>query len=143
MYAIRSYYALNAGSNQCGPVGYGQECRGAETAEEQERQRTKLLSALDALDADVIALMELENTPGVDPAADLAAGLNALQGTDKWRSVDTGVVGTDVIRVGMIYNDETVGASGDFTVMDSSVDARFDDDLNRPSVAQSFVQRNA
>lgn len=137
---LNYFLTLDAAGSQCGPVGFEQECRGAETAAEFERQRVKLLAALDALDADVIALMELENTPGVDPAADLAAGLNAAQGTTAWESIDTGVLGTDVIRVGVIYRSDKVEPSGDFTVMDSSVDARFDDALHRPTIGQSFMQ---
>ncbi|WP_291377492.1 ExeM/NucH family extracellular endonuclease [Demequina sp.] len=139
---LNYFLTLDSSGNQCGPVGYEDDCRGAETTEEFERQRTKLLEALQALDADVIALMEMENTPGVDPAADLAAGLNAAQGITGWESIDTGVLGTDVIRVGLIFRGDLVRPSGDFTVMDSSVDPRFDDTRNRPSLAQTFVQMN-
>ncbi|WNM23761.1 ExeM/NucH family extracellular endonuclease [Demequina capsici] len=115
------------------------ECRGADSAQEQSKQRAKLLQALSALDADVIGLAELENTPGVDTAGDLASGLNDLLGTDVWAPVETGVIGTDAIRVGMIYRTDKVALAGDFTLMDSSVDARFVDDRNRPSLAQSFT----
>ena len=116
------------------------ECRGADSAVEFERQRAKLLQALMALDADVVGLMEMENTPGVDPAANLASGLNDLLGADVWASVDTGVIGTDAIRVGIIYRTDTVSLAGDYTVMDSSVDPTFDDSRNRPSLAQSFTE---
>ncbi len=137
---LNYFLTLNAGGAQCGPVGNEQECRGAESALEFERQRVKLLAALGALDADVIGLMELENTPGVDAAADLASGLNALEGTDVWASVDTGVLGTDVIRVGAIYRTDTVALAGPHTVLDSSVDPRFNDDHHRPTLAQSFTE---
>ena len=139
---LNYFLTLDAAGNTCGPVGFEQGCRGAETSEEFDRQRTKLIAALGALDADVIALMELENTPGVDPAADLAAGLNDAQGITGWESLDTGVLGTDVIRVGVVFRGDLVRPAGDFTVMDSSVDPRFDDDRNRPSLAQTFVQMN-
>jgi predicted extracellular nuclease len=137
---LNYFLTLDVSGNVCGPVGYEQECRGANSAQEFERQRTKLLSALDALNADVVGLMELENTPGVDAAADLAAGLNALQGTDVWHAIDTGVQGTDVIRVGAIYRSDKVTPAGAFTILDSSVDPRFDDTLNRPTLAQSFTE---
>ncbi|MGC4175150.1 ExeM/NucH family extracellular endonuclease [Demequina sp.] len=137
---LNYFLTLNANGALCGPVGYEQECRGANTAQEFERQRTKLLSALDALGADVVGLMELENTPGVDAAADLAAGLNALQGTDVWHAVDTGVQGTDVIRVGAIYRSDRVTPAGAFTILNSSVDPRFDDNHHRPTLAQSFTE---
>lgn len=137
---LNYFLTLDEGSNLCGPTGNTQECRGANSALEFERQRTKILDALDTLDADVIGLMELENTPGVDAAADLAAGLNALQGTDVWAAVDTGVQGTDVIRVGAIYRSDTVTPAGAFTILDSSVDPRFDDNHHRPTLAQSFTE---
>ena len=35
--------------------------RGADTAEEFTRQRTKIIAALAALDADVVGLIEIEN----------------------------------------------------------------------------------
>ena len=139
---LNYFLTLDASGSTCGPVGSEQDCRGAENAEEFDRQRTKLVAALQALDADVIALMELENTPGVDPAADLAAGLNAAEGGTAWESIDTGVLGTDVIRVGIVFRGDLVRPSGDFTVMDSSVDPRFDDNRNRPSLGQTFVQMN-
>ncbi len=137
---LNYFLTLDASGNVCGPVGNTQECRGANTAQEFERQRTKLLSALHALNADVVGLMELENTPGVDAAADLAAGLNALEGTNHWASVNTGVQGTDVIRVGAIYRTDKVTPAGAFTMLNSSVDPRFDDGLNRPTLAQSFTE---
>ena len=137
---LNYFLTLDAAGSLCGPVGSEQACRGANSAQEFERQRTKLLSALDALDADVVGLMELENTPDVDAAADLAAGLNALQGTDVWHSIDTGVQGTDVIRVGAIYRSDKVTPAGAFTVLNSTVDPRFDDNLNRPTLAQSFTE---
>ena len=52
-----------------------QDCRGADSALELERQRTKMLAALRAIDADVFGFMEMENTPGVEPLADIVAGL--------------------------------------------------------------------
>jgi len=139
---LNYFLTLDASGSTCGPVGFEQGCRGAENPEEFDRQRTKLIAALQALDADVIALMELENTPGVDPAADLAAGLNAAEGITGWESIDTGVLGTDVIRVGIVFRGDLVRPAGDFTVMDSSADPRFDDTRNRPSLGQTFVQMN-
>ncbi len=139
---LNYFQTLDNGAAICGPVGNEQQCRGAQNAVEFDRQRAKLIAALQSLDADVIGLMELENTPGVDPATNLAAGLNAAQGITGWESIDTGVLGTDVIRVGIVFRGDKVRPSEAFTVMDSSVDPRFDDNLNRPSLAQTFVQMN-
>ena len=46
----------------CGPTG-DMDCRGADTAAEFARQRTKIITAIVALNADVLGLMELENHP--------------------------------------------------------------------------------
>ena len=78
---LNYFLTLNDGGDDCGPDGNKQECRGAETAIELDRQRTKLLAALAKLDSDIVGLIELENTPNVDPLGDIVAGLNAR----RWR----------------------------------------------------------
>jgi predicted extracellular nuclease len=117
----------------CGPSGT-MDCRGADSAAELARQREKLLKALSAIDADVFGFMEMENSPGVEPLADIVAG---LPGYDY---IDTGVIGTDAIRVGIIYRTSTVEPAGDYAILDSTVDPRFNDDLNRPALAQTFEE---
>jgi uncharacterized protein len=116
--------------------------RGANTLVEFNRQRAKTISAITALDAHVVGLMELENdvTAGATVGAieDLVAGLNAAAGTDKWDFIDTGVVGTDAIRVGIIYQKAVVSPVGSHAIINSTVDSRFVDTLNRPSIAQTF-----
>ena len=82
--------------------------------------------------------MEMENTPGVEPAADLVAGLNASMGAGTYDYVDTGVVGTDAIRLGMLYKPDQVRRSVSFAVLDTSVDPRFVDTANRPMLTQTF-----
>jgi predicted extracellular nuclease len=116
------------------------DCRGADASQPNElsRQRAKILDAIAQLDADVVGLMEMENTPGVEPAADLAAGLNDLVGAGTYSYIDTGVIGTDAIRLGLLYRTTTVEPVGAFHVLDSSVDPRFLDDKNRPALAQTF-----
>ncbi len=115
----------------CGPSGT-MDCRGADSQAELDRQRVKLQAALSAIGADVYGFKEMENTPGVEPLADIVAGLPG------YAYVDTGAVGTDAIRVGIIYNSATVTPVGDYAILDSSVDPRFDDGRNRPAVAQTF-----
>ncbi|MDN4474807.1 ExeM/NucH family extracellular endonuclease [Demequina sp. SYSU T00192] len=136
---LNYFLTLDAYPHQCGPVGFEQDCRGAWNATELERQTDKLVAALAGLDADVIGIMEMENTTGVEPLATLSAELNAYLGTDSWTYVDTGTIGTDTIRVGILYDAAVVTELGGFAVLDSSVDPRFDDSRNRPSLAQSFV----
>lgn len=135
---LNYFVTLDAGDNLCGTTEAPLECRGAETAEELERQRAKLLTALSQLDADVLGLVELENTTGVEPLADIVAGLNDLVGADTYAFVETGTVGTDAIKVGLIYRLAAVTPVGDYAVLDKSVDPRFDSDNMRPSLAQSF-----
>jgi predicted extracellular nuclease len=136
---LNYFLTLDENGNQCG-AQRDQDCRGADNATEFDRQRAKILSALAELDADVVGLMEMENTPGVEPAADLVAGLNERLGTDTYDYVDTGVVGTDAIRVGFLYKPGAVGLDGDFEVLDSTDDPRFIDTRNRPMLTQTFTE---
>ncbi len=141
MNVLNYFLTLDVGTTPaCGPVGSQQECRGAETAEELQRQRTKLLSAIVSMDADVIGLAELENTPNVDPVADIVAGLNAATAPGTYAGITTGVIGTDAIRVGIIYRPAAVTPTGAFATLTAAVDPRFDTTKNRPSLAQSFTQ---
>ena len=73
---LNYFLTLDTGTDECGPAGYPQDCRGADTAAEFERQRDKLIPALESLDADIVGLMELENSAGVEPLADIVSGLN-------------------------------------------------------------------
>jgi predicted extracellular nuclease len=135
--------ADNPADNVCGGNA-NLECRGwdGDQPAEFDRQRDKLLQALAGLDADVIGLNELENTPGVEPLLDptrgVVAGLNALPGVGPYDAIDTGVIGTDAIRVGIIYRSDVVRPVGAYKILDSTVDPRFIDTKNRPSVAQTF-----
>jgi hypothetical protein len=131
--------------NKCGPL-QNVECRGADADQPLEftRQRDKLLAAIAGLDADIIGLNELENTTGVEPLGDptngLVAGLNAMLGAGTYAYIDTGVIGTDAIRVGLIYKPGKVLPLGAFQILDSSDDPRFLDTKNRPVLAQTFLE---
>ena len=117
--------------------------RGADSQEEFERQRAKIIAALAEIDADIVGLVELENNSGAEGSAiqDLVSGLNDELGTDTYVAIETGVIGTDAITVGMIYKPETVTPVGDFAVLD---DPSFTDpnnlgqQKNRPALAQTF-----
>jgi predicted extracellular nuclease len=133
------------GDNVCGGNA-NLECRGWDASQplEFDRQRDKLLQALVGLNADVLGLNEIENTPGVDALGDQAngivAGLNGLLGAGTYDFIDTGVIGTDAIRVGLIYKPGAVTPVGDFQVLTSAVDPRFIDTKSRPALAQTFVE---
>ncbi|HET9344236.1 MAG TPA: ExeM/NucH family extracellular endonuclease [Candidatus Limnocylindrales bacterium] len=128
--------------NDCGPAN-NVECRGHDADQPLEftRQRDKLLQALAGLDAEIIGLNELENSTGVDPLLDptgIVPGLNAMPGVGPYAAIETGVIGTDAIRVGLIYRSDVVAPVGDFAILDSSVDPRFVDTRSRPVLAQTF-----
>ena len=137
------YPTGNPLDNKCSP-SQNVECRGADFDQPTEftRQRDKLLAALAGLDADIIGLNELENTTGVDPLGDptngVVAGLNNILGAGTYASIDTGVIGTDAIRVGLIYKPGEVTPVGSFELLTSADDSRFIDTLNRPALAQTF-----
>ena len=54
--------------------------RGADSVEEFERQRAKIIVALAEIDADVVGLIEIENNVNDDAVIDLVAGLNDAVG---------------------------------------------------------------
>ena len=110
--------------------------RGADSAEEFERQRAKIIAALVAIDADVVGLIEIENNDAA--IADLVAGLNDALGAETYAYIDTGVIGTDEIKVAFIYKPNSVTPLGNYAVLDSSVDPNFIDTKNRPALAQTF-----
>jgi predicted extracellular nuclease len=117
------------------------ECRGADTTEEFERQRAKIIAALEAIDADVVGLIEIENNE-YEAVADLVAGLNDAVGAGTYGYVDTGYIGDDAIKVAFIYKTAIVSLVGDYALLDESVDSRFIDSKNRPALAQTFMDNN-
>jgi predicted extracellular nuclease len=138
MNVLNYFDTLDLGPDICGPAG-NLECRGADSALELERQRVKIVSALVALDADIVGLMEIENDAG-EAVADLVAAVNAELGTGTYDYIDTGTIGTDAIKLAIIYRTAAVEPTGAHSVLDSTVDPRFRDTLNRPSLAQTFDQ---
>ena len=139
------YPTGNPLDNACGPQNT-LECRGADFIETSEftRQREKLLRALAGLNADIVGLNEIENTPDVSPLGDpqkgIVAGLNELLGAGTYDYIDTGVIGTDAIRVGLIYKPAKVTPVGNYQVLTSAVDPRFIDTRSRPVLAQTFEE---
>ena len=123
----------NPADNICGPIP-SLECRGWDGNQPNEltRQRAKLLAALAGLDADIIGLNELENTISVEPLADIVAGLPG------YAYINTGVIGTDAIKVGLIYRTAKVVPVGAYQILDSTDDPRFIDSKSRPVLTQTF-----
>jgi hypothetical protein len=139
---IASFNVLNY-FNGDGLGGGFPTSRGATTPDEFIRQRAKIIAAITALDADVIGLMEIENDGygALSAIQDLVNGLNDAAGAGAYAFVDPGVaqIGGDEIAVGLIYRPSAVSPVGAAAILDSSVDPLFNDDLNRPALAQTFV----
>ena len=134
---LNYFTTLDTGSWVCGPAA-DQECRGADNATELDRQRDKIVAALQVIDADVVGLIEIENHPADVPTADLVTHLNDAMGAGTYAYVATGAIGSDAIRQALIYKPSAVTPVGPFAVLDASVDPRFKDDENRPALAQTF-----
>ncbi|MCH7375108.1 ExeM/NucH family extracellular endonuclease [Aeromonas sp. MR19] len=103
-------------SGDANPTGSN---RGALTVAEFEKQRTKIVSAITRLNADVVGLMEIENNGYGDNSAiaNLVAALNAAQPDEadhyRWiASPDGQPIGTDAITVGLIYRPASVTPQG-------------------------------
>lgn len=135
---LNYFTTIDTGAWICGPSG-DMECRGADTADEFTRQRTKALNALADLRADVAGLIEIENNDSAS-LQDIVNGLNALLGAGTYAFIDTGTIGTDAIKVGLIYRPSQVTPAGAFAILDSSVDPGFDSSKNRPALAQTFEE---
>ena len=115
--------------------------RGATTPSELARQTEKLVDAITRLDADIYGLIEIENDGGEFQATrTLVNALNAELGAEVYRFVDTGVIGTDEIKQAFIYDRRSVRPVGDFAILTSEVDPRFDDSRSRPALAQTFTR---
>ena len=94
--------------------------RGAKTPAQLKAQTDKLVMTLKALNADVAALMELEND-GYGPQSSLAQFVDALNaGGGDWRFIDAQKgPGSDEIRVGLIYRKSRVSPLGKPAVLEA------------------------
>jgi uncharacterized repeat protein (TIGR01451 family) len=135
---LNYFTTLNDSGPICGPLG-NLDCRGADNAAEFTRQRTKIITAIIELDADVVGLMEIENHPTDEALQDLVNGLNDEAGAGTYDYIDTGPVFTDAIKVAFIYKTDTITPVGAHAILDSSVISTFIDTKNRPVVAQTFA----
>jgi len=141
---VASFNTLNYFStlDDSGPIcapSQDQDCRGADNAEEFTRQRDKIIAALVALDADIVGLLEIENNANDEAVMDLVAGLNDATAPGTYDFVATGSIGTDAIKVALLYQPASVSLLGGYAILDSSVDSRFIDTKNRPVLAQTFI----
>jgi 5'-nucleotidase len=123
---------------------FGGDARGAATPEEFAVQQSKIVAAINALDGDVVALMEIENSVKLGEPVDEALGnlvdaLNTAAGFAKWAYVPTPVALqdaaiTDFITSAIIYQPTSVTPVGDsFALVDETVW-----NIAREPIAQTF-----
>ena len=153
-------YFSDLGVDEAGCKGYpdrkgtfvtAKKCkvRGAFSREAFANQEAKIVSAINALDADVVALEEIENPVAVGVGTDrdaslarLVEALNKDAGAGTWAYVPSpGVVpeAEDVIRVAFIYKPAIVTPVGDSLIHD---DPAFTG-LARQPLAQEFARTGA
>ena len=115
------------------------EVRGAYSQAALEDQQAKLVAAINKSEADILGLMEIENSAGVsylpgqprDKAlATLVMALNQAAGETRWAYVPSPVVtppNEDIIRTAFIYNPNTVQAleASQILLDDAFADARY------------------
>jgi len=125
-------------------VGGSNSPRGADSPNELDRQTDKLVQALKGLNADVFGLIEVENNGTALEA--IVDALNNEVGANTYKSIQTGVVGTDAITVAFVYKQGVVAPKGNFAVLNTPA---FTDpngtgqQRNRPAIAQTFEVINA
>lgn len=110
-------------------------CRGADNLVEFRRQRAKIVAAMLAIDADVFGLMEIQNNGDV-AVANLVEALNAAAGAQRYAVVPRPEqMGSDAIRVAMIYKPSRLRLAGPALSDPDPVNSR-------PPMAQTFIATN-
>lgn len=144
------------GTTACtnGVGGASTDCRGADNQTEFDRQVAKTLSAIEATQADVIAFSEIEND-GYGPSSaiqDLVTRLNNNFGAGTYAFINadaetgqTNALGTDAIKVGILYKPAKVIPIGKTAVLNTGAFGLFSTGSgtigrSRPPLAQTFTQ---
>lgn len=145
-------YFNTFGTSSCslGVGGGPTECRGADNETEFTRQADKLVAAIMTMDPAVLGIAEIEND-GYGPASaiqDLVDRLNAATGAGRWAFIDAdaaagqlNALGTDAIKVGLLYRPALVTPVGDTAVLNTETFVNGGDSAarNRPALAQAFA----
>lgn len=133
-----------------GVGGNSTDCRGADTQAEFDRQWPKTVAAILAVDADVLGVNEIENDGyGSDSSLKhLVDQLNATTGETTYAFIDadantgqTNALGTDAIKVGMLYKPDVVTPVGTTAALNTPEFVGGGDTAprSRPSLAQAFT----
>ncbi|HEU4807390.1 MAG TPA: ExeM/NucH family extracellular endonuclease [Homoserinimonas sp.] len=140
-YAVGSFNVFNYFTTL---TSENSDARGADNAADFAIQQAKIVAAINALGADVVALQEIENSiklgePADEALADLVAALNAAAGSAVWDYVRTpaalhNAAITDFITNAIIFKTDAVHTVGEsFTQVDETVW-----DIAREPIAQTF-----
>ena len=148
-------YFSDLGENETGCKGYedrnhkyvtDKNCklRGAWSSQAFANQQTKIVQAINTIDADVVALEEIENpvASGVSNDRDgalksLVNALNAAAGSEVWAYVpspSTVPANEDVIRIAFVYKKAKIAPVGDSVIYDDPAYTG----LARQPLAQEF-----
>jgi VCBS repeat-containing protein len=150
---LNYFNTFGTGACKGGTTGAAMDCRGADNATEFARQWPKTVAALTGNGADVIAVMELENDGYGSSSAiqDLVGKLNSAAGAGTYAFIDadaatgqTDALGSDAIKVAIIYKPAKVTPVGTTAVLNSTAFVNGGDGAarNRPALAQAFEQNS-
>lgn len=143
---LNYFTTFQDGTNAAGQTGQGcsfgtgpasaATCRGANNLNEFQRQQAKIVAAIAGLDADVVGLMEIQNTDVA--TSNLVAALNAKVGANTYASVSSGVFGTDAIKVDILYKPAKVQRVGNVVLPTGADLTDYTAASGRPPLAQRF-----
>jgi hypothetical protein len=137
---VASFNVLNY-FNGDGQGGGFPTSRGASTLAEFNRQRAKIITALVALNGDVVGLMEMENDGLGQFSAmqDLVNGLNAQTSPDTYTFTVAPAPGSDEIKVALLYQPSRVTPVGAAQNYQVTTHPTYTPLFDRPPLAQTFV----
>ena len=138
---LNYFNTIDDGVNDiCGPDPVTRSAAAPTTRTSWTANSTRSSPRWQAIDADVLGIIEVENTTPASrrwPTSSTASTRSSA--SDTYAYIDTGTIGTDAIKVGLIYQPAAVTPVGDYAILDSSVDPRFIDTKSRPVLAQTFA----
>jgi 5'-nucleotidase len=141
--------AFNDRDGNGSTVNSGCDQRGAWDAADFARQQSKIVEAINALGADVVGLMEIENSARLGEPVDeallsLVAALNADAGSDVWAANPSSAdlplaAGQDVITNAIIYQPAAVTRIGDARALGDQSDNGQAFQNAREPIGQAFA----
>ena len=149
MNQLNYFNTFGNGACTLGVGGAATDCRGANSAAEFDRQWPKSVAAIVKLNPSILGVNEVEND-GYGPTsalADLVDKLNAATAPGTFAYIDadagtgqTNALGTDAIKVGLIYQPAKVQPIGTTAALNTTAFVNGGDGAarNRASLAQAF-----